>query len=73
MELNFTQLTFETPQTRRLTLATEQVLKDSYLEESQEIAHWIINQRLPARLLKGEVTKFKQNALQYIVQERHLF
>jgi hypothetical protein len=39
MELNFTQLTFKTPQTRRLTLATEQVLKDSYLEESQEIAH----------------------------------
>lgn len=74
LELNFTRLEFE-QDTGDISLvsSTEQILEDGYSDESQELAQWIVNRRMPEHLSKGDITKFKRNALRYIVQDRYLF
>jgi len=51
----------------------EQPLDESYSEESQQLASWILFRKRPEHLTKSDFKKFKQKALRMTVRERHLF
>ncbi|EFQ85500.1 hypothetical protein PTT_19544, partial [Pyrenophora teres f. teres 0-1] len=48
-------------------------LDDSYSEESQQLAAWILFRKRPENLNRSELRKFKHKALRMTVRERHLF
>jgi hypothetical protein len=48
-------------------------LDNTYSEESQELARWILYQKRPEHLSGSKLTKFKKHALQFDVRERALF
>ena len=55
------------------TLFEGHLLDETYLEESQAIARWILFRQRPEGLAGHQLTKFKKKALQFIVQDRYLF
>lgn len=51
----------------------EYPLDETYSEQSQQIARWILFRKRPEGLSKGELAKFKKKALQFDMRERYLF